>query len=207
MANLVPTIATNGFNSVKRDIARSNQLGKDQFLKMLITQLKYQDPMKPQSNESFIAQLAQFSALEAQQNQQQTLQGGQAFSLLGKRVEKIDSQTQAITQGTVIGVKAVSGKYTLLLDQAQNNSVVKSDVLLAFNAVGKSFDQYKQALFTPDSLTTANLAWNPNINSENAFANALGYADATQLPTALQGLYGKAYPIEIAIGDVSYVYN
>ena len=207
MANLVPTIATNGFNSVKRDIAQNNQLGKDQFLKMLITQLKYQDPMKPQSNESFIAQLAQFSALEAQQNQQQTLQGGQAFTLLGKRVVKIDPQTLAVTQGIVSGVKATSGKYTLLLDQTQNNTVVKSDVLLAFNVAGKSFDQYKQTLFTSDSISTATLTWSPSIKSESDFAKAMGYTDSTQLPSSLQGLYGKPYPVEVAISDVNYVYN
>ncbi len=206
MASSTSTIQTNAFNSITRSVTSTNQLGKDQFLQMLVTQLKYQDPMNPQSNESFIAQLAQFSALEAQQNQQKTLEGAQAFSLIGKTVEKVDALTQAVTSGVVGGVKVVSGKYTLLLNQSDTSSVLKTDVVTAFNSAGKSFDQFKSTLFTATSLNTDKLVWNSNITSENDLATTLGYTDATQLPTALQGLYGKAYPTEVAIGDVSYVY-
>ena len=43
----------------------SNQaMGKDDFLKLLITQLNFQDPLSPMKNEDFVAQLAQFSSLE-----------------------------------------------------------------------------------------------------------------------------------------------
>ncbi len=43
---------------------RETQLGQDAFLKLLTTQLANQDPLKPQDNGEFIAQLAQFSSLE-----------------------------------------------------------------------------------------------------------------------------------------------
>lgn len=47
----------------------NSALGKDEFMKLLLTQMANQDPTEPQSNEEFIAQLAQFAALEASQTQ------------------------------------------------------------------------------------------------------------------------------------------
>lgn len=43
---------------------RADQLGRDAFLQLLTTQLSHQDPLEPQADGEFIAQLAQFSSLE-----------------------------------------------------------------------------------------------------------------------------------------------
>lgn len=43
-------------------------LGKDEFMKLLVTQMQNQDPMKPTDNTAMIAEMAQFSSLEQMQN-------------------------------------------------------------------------------------------------------------------------------------------
>jgi flagellar basal-body rod modification protein FlgD len=56
-------------SSSGEDQLPSNQImGKEDFLRLLVTQLTYQDPLNPVDNQEFIAQTAQFSALEQMQN-------------------------------------------------------------------------------------------------------------------------------------------
>lgn len=61
-------------------------LGKDAFLQLLVTQMKYQDPLSPTENTEYISQLATFSQLEEMQNMSNTLQISQASSLTGETV-------------------------------------------------------------------------------------------------------------------------
>ena len=69
-------------------------LGRDDFLKILITQLSYQDPASPMQDREFIAQMAQFSSLEQMTNMAadfsrmaRLFQVSEASSALGKSVE------------------------------------------------------------------------------------------------------------------------
>jgi flagellar basal-body rod modification protein FlgD len=68
---------TTGTSSTQNnDTSTSNttkSLGRDAFLNLLVTQLQHQDPMQPQADGEFIAQLAQFSSLESLQQMQATL--------------------------------------------------------------------------------------------------------------------------------------
>ena len=47
---------------------RTDALGRDAFLRLLVTQMQHQDPLEPQANGEFLAQLAQFTSLESLQD-------------------------------------------------------------------------------------------------------------------------------------------
>lgn len=82
--------------------AASSNLGKDDFLKLLVTQMQYQDPLNPQTDSDFIAQLAQFSSLEQMQNLNSTAVNSQAFGLVGKEV-MVRTTNAAGYESTVTG--------------------------------------------------------------------------------------------------------
>ncbi|RJX40796.1 flagellar hook capping protein [Paenibacillus pinisoli] len=81
-------------NNVQKAASRqpSDTLGKDQFLSILVAQLRNQDPMQPMQDREFIAQMAQFTSVEQLMNMNTALTQmrnsiGSASSLIGKWVQ------------------------------------------------------------------------------------------------------------------------
>lgn len=95
--------------------SKSNDtLGKDDFLKMLVTQLRYQDPMQPMEDKEFIAQMAQFSSLEQMQNMNAAMITTQATSLIGKEIHWLDDQGND-KSGVVSAVTTYEGVSKLIV--------------------------------------------------------------------------------------------
>jgi flagellar basal-body rod modification protein FlgD len=91
-------------------------MGKDDFMKLLMTQLQNQDPMKPMEDKEFISQLAQFSSLEATEKMTQQIEdltGAQmliqAATLIGKQVSAKLESGETVS-GPISQVHMISGK-------------------------------------------------------------------------------------------------
>jgi flagellar basal-body rod modification protein FlgD len=103
------------------------------LLKIILTQLTYQDPLKPMDNTEFVSQLAQFSQLQQTQslNDQMTSllsaqSAMQATALLGKTVD-VTTASGTLT-GVVQSIAFTSGKPTVTLQTAAGQSVANLSI-------------------------------------------------------------------------------
>lgn len=106
--------STTTLNQATAREAKGDELDKDDFLKLLVTQLQYQDPLNPMDDKEFIAQTAQFTALEQMKNLNSSTVFSQATGFIGKDVEAVDENGVAFG-GTVTGVKVVDGQAKIIV--------------------------------------------------------------------------------------------
>ncbi|WP_042355997.1 flagellar hook assembly protein FlgD [Bacillus rubiinfantis] len=119
MSNWVDIASVAKSNTILNQKSYEDQtsLGKDDFLKILVTQLANQDPSNPLQDKDFIAQMATFSSLEQMTNLNTAFekfsaqQIGQYSSVIGKEITWKDSGTDATKSGVVKGVSVENGSY------------------------------------------------------------------------------------------------
>lgn len=119
-------------NSIKEEPKNQKDLGRNEFLKLLVAQLENQDPLSPAENGEFVAQLAQFSSLEEAQNLSASFdnfadsfmstQHLQATSLVGRPVHVASDTTLLGNEGAVSVLadfdKNVDGASLSVFDQS-----------------------------------------------------------------------------------------
>jgi len=89
----------------------TGEMGKQEFLNLLVLQLRYQDPLNPVDDKEFIAQMAQFSALEQMQAMNASNTAMKGFSMIGKYVTALLSDDATGRPQTVEGhVESVTMK-------------------------------------------------------------------------------------------------
>ncbi len=123
-------------NTTERKVG--NNLGKDDFLKLLITQLQNQDPSSPMDNTEFISQMATFSTLEQmvnigskldeviESNKNNSLVSGS--ELIGKLITWKDAEDNDIS-AIVKSVLMSNGKVQYEVDD-ENGTKISSDQLI-----------------------------------------------------------------------------
>ena len=128
-----PSASSNAGNGV-RNATDAFGLGFEDLLKIVLTQLTYQDPLKPMENFEFVSQLAQFSQIQQTQEMAASLQTlvsaqstAQAASLLGRAVD-IPAEGFTLT-GKVTAVAFVNGAPRLTILTPDNQTI--SNIALA----------------------------------------------------------------------------
>ena len=111
---IIDTSAEGTSASTKKE---PGKLDKEDFLKLLVAQMKYQDPLEPQSNTEYVTQLATFTQVEATENMMHTAESVQANALVGKTVimrptNPVTGETSYVT-GTVDFVQREGSKIYL----------------------------------------------------------------------------------------------
>jgi flagellar basal-body rod modification protein FlgD len=102
--------ASNNVANVSKAATGNQALGKDAFLQLLVTQLKNQNPLSPQDNGAFVAQLAQFSSLEG-------------INTLNDSVNNISSNfssSQALQASSLVGRSIITQTDKALVDTSKS---------------------------------------------------------------------------------------
>lgn len=128
-----PIAEINGTNagaagSLQNTASDAFGLGFEDLLKIVLTQLTYQDPLKPMDNAEFVSQLAQFTQIQQTQTMSDRMLGmlqaqttGQATTLLGKKVD-IPAGATVLT-GTVTSIAFQSGEPRLTIQTADDQTI------------------------------------------------------------------------------------
>lgn len=124
--------------------AAASSVTQDDFLRLFLTQLSFQDPLEPVDNREFLAQLAQFSTVEQIRQNNENIEGllnvdatSQALGLLGRVVE-VSSDAGAVV-GTVTTVSMSTGVPLLTIlgdDGGTFDSVSPSRITIVRSGAG-----------------------------------------------------------------------
>jgi len=166
------TSGLSGLNYVKSgsssNLKGSMSVDTETFLKLLVAQMQYQDPLEPQSNTEFVTQLAQMSSMEQMQALNSSASTTKALDMVGKNVyaEVLDSQTGStnVYSGVVEGVVMKSGTAYVVVGK---NAICADDIIAVAEA-GSSTDTTGTTGTTTDTTSTADTQTGSDSSSETA---------------------------------------
>lgn len=195
--NTESNIKENYFTNFNKD-RNTSELGKEDFLKLLVTQLKYQDPLNPMEDKEFISQMAQFSSLEQMQNLNTSFMNVKAFSMIGKEIvaNYKNEETGMLEEinGIVESVKITNGKTFVVVNGRDINVEDITDVMdTPQYQSGPTIGNYTGIL-------------NKNITATFIDPETMGMMDITGKVASLSYIQGNVYAsvngVEVQIDDV-----
>ncbi len=136
----------------KEQKSSSSNVDKDQFMTLLVAQMKYQDPLEPTSNTEYISQYATFSELEQMQNMAKSLELTRASELVGKLVtvnptednglkEPLQGQVDSVTYSANKAYISVNGRIFSASDVSEVMSDDYASAVKAIEALAAEIDK------------------------------------------------------------------
>lgn len=201
-------------------------LGKDEFLQLLTTQLRYQDPMNPMEGSEMAADLAQFagleqlvninSALETQESQYNTmllaLNNSVALSTIGKTVMASGDQlilapdANGSMQGTAVADIATEGNATLKILDAAGKEIASRSLGHLAAGVRKEFDVGSAAANLPEGAYSYRIEVTDSKGTTTPQTTySVGKVDGISYTAT--GAVLTAGPLTIAIGQVVKIFS
>ena len=207
----VSSVSSATSSSLTNTATGSDQLGKTEFLELLVAQMQYQDPLEPMSNSEFVAQLAQFSNVEQLVAvneginilgvQQMGMTNAQASSFIGQEVE-VKSNEFTVSEDDTSAHAAFTladdaTKVTVEIRDAEGNVVRTLDL----EAQSKGEVQIDWDLLDDDGNEAGAGTYTIDVSAEDADGNTVSWESSVRgVVTGVS--YENGYP-ELQIGDVS----
>jgi flagellar basal-body rod modification protein FlgD len=166
------TVSSINSGTTSSSLTKNTIMGKDDFLKMLIAQLKNQDPLNPLDGSNFAAQLAQFSSLEQLQNMNTKLETlGTSFSSLNnvQVANLIGNEVSAKGNTTTVEGSTNTMYYNLPSD-------VKQGTVKIYNAEGTLMKTFS---FGSQKAGTNSLTWNSSNVSAGTYTFEVSATDSS----------------------------
>ncbi len=209
----------------KSQVESGKILGKDDFLKLLVTQLQFQDPTSPMKDQDFIAQLAQFSSLEQLQNMgnqlenstqwdyllSQTINNTMAASIIGKNIKATTNEVYLSQSGSAeIGFELAGfadGVKIEISDRSGNliRSIEKSNLLEGDGQVEWDGKDILGKRVAPGTYTLSIKAYNSD-NSPVA-ANILLEGKVTGVKYVEGNAYLMVEGLDVPLSDVVQIFQ
>jgi flagellar basal-body rod modification protein FlgD len=189
----------------------ASTLGKDSFLQLLVTQMQNQNPLDPQDNSEFVAQLAQFSSLETMQNlstsvdaiggMYQSSQALQASSLVGRSVI-VDSGSTSVdtTKGMTGQVVLPSTSTTTSVNVYDSTGTIVRTIDLGEQKAGNASFTWDGKDDAGQTLATGNYSFKATGSLDGTNTGLTTYLPAT-VTSVTMGSAGTSMTLNLANGE------
>ncbi len=163
--------SVNNNNSISLNALQADTVGKDEFLQMMIAQLKNQDPLNPLDGTDFTAQLAQFSSLEQLVNMNDQLQNINLYQSSLNNAESVNLIGKEITaEGDTI--KSDGSSTDLIYNLSGNAQKV---IITIYDESGKLVDTLEPG---PQNQGRNSMAWDSNSLANGNYTFEVSAIDA-----------------------------